>query len=41
MIFKIIKIIICKINKHNFIEIGECPFTNKNYQCCTKCGKVI
>lgn len=36
-----LKYFICKIKSHNFIDIGSCPFTNKNYNACTRCGKTI
>lgn len=32
-----IKFIICKIKKHNFISAGSCPYTGKFYKGCTRC----
>jgi hypothetical protein len=35
------KIILCKIKKHQLINVGFCPFTGKNYNACTRCGATI
>jgi hypothetical protein len=36
-----LKIFICKLKGHNFVDAGSCPFTGKNYAACLKCGTTI
>lgn len=31
----------CFFNKHVFIDVGMCPFTNKEYQMCKKCQRTV
>ncbi len=40
MIKDIINYFICKIKKHNFIDLGFCPFNKKQYTSCDRCGMV-
>jgi hypothetical protein len=41
MISQLFKFIICKFKKHTLIPAGGCPFTEKNYNACTRCGAMI
>jgi hypothetical protein len=41
MVSKILKYFICFFNKHVFIDIGKCPFTNNEYQICTRCERTV
>jgi len=36
-----LKIFICKLKGHNFVDAGSCPFTGKSYSACLKCGATI
>ena len=38
ILFNIIK---CKIISHSFVLAGTCPVTEKTYNVCTKCTKII
>ena len=33
--------LICKFKKHNFVSVGSCPFTNKKYKNCQRCGVTL
>jgi hypothetical protein len=35
---KIINFIICRLKSHIVVQAGSCPYTNKNYNVCTRCG---
>jgi hypothetical protein len=35
------KQIICSIKGHRLVEAGSCPFTQKDYNVCTRCTKMV
>lgn len=40
MIKLIFKSIICIAKGHNFVDIGQCPFTGNKYKICTRCQEM-
>jgi hypothetical protein len=41
MIKQLLQTIICKTKNHTLINAGECPYTRKTYNLCTRCGVMI
>ena len=38
---KIINFIICKLKSHTMVHAGTCPYSNKNYNFCTRCEIMV
>jgi hypothetical protein len=38
---QLINLFICAIVKHELLEAGICPFTNKEYLMCKRCTKMF
>jgi|LakMenE18May11ns_1017448.scaffolds.fasta_scaffold9953110_6 hypothetical protein len=41
MIKQLFKIITCIFKNHEIVSAGSCPFTEKSYNACTRCGAMI
>lgn len=41
MIKQFFNFIICKFKNHKLVAAGACPFTEKSYNACTRCGAMI
>jgi len=41
MINQLFKFIVCKIKTRTLVAAGACPFTEKSYNACTRCGAMI
>jgi hypothetical protein len=36
-----LKVLMCSIIGHRLTNAGDCPFTGKSYDVCTRCTKMI
>ena len=41
MIKNILKSLICIFKNHEYVDIGQCPFTGNKYKMCTRCQEMV